>query len=101
MSRPRTNGRPICRAIAVASSVVVLALSLVGCGAPKSPPEDLGEVLQELRKLPEAEKPYEHPELVADGLDVPAAKSEAEAESAAADAQPGTTPAADSPPDAS
>ena len=98
MSQFRANGKSLSRAIAIALSVVLLALTNSGCGGPKIPPEELGEVLTELPKLPEAEKPYEHPELVADGLDVPAAKSEAEAEataeSAAADAQPETTPAA-------
>ena len=98
MSQCSANGNSLSRAIAIALSVVLLALTNSGCGGPKIPPEELGEVLTELPKLPEAEKPYEHPELVADGLDVPAAKSEAEAEataeSAAADAQPETTPAA-------
>ena len=96
MSQFRANGKSLSRAIAIALSIVLLALTNSGCGGPKIPPEELGEVLTELPKLPEAEKPYEHPELVADGLDVPAAKSEAEAaaESAAADAQPETTPAA-------
>ena len=96
MSQCRANGESLSRAIAIALSIVLLALTNSGCGGPKIPPEELGEVLTELPKLPEAEKPYEHPELVADGLDVPAAKSEAEAaaESAAADAQPETTPAA-------
>lgn len=103
MSQCSANGNSLSRAIAIALSIVLLALTNSGCGGPKIPPEELGEVLTELPKLPEAEKPYEHPELMADGLDVPAAKSEAEAaaESAAADAQPETTPASDSSPDTS
>ncbi|MGD9645982.1 MAG: hypothetical protein AB7U73_09725 [Pirellulales bacterium] len=62
---------------ALAAITATLFMSTIGCGGPRIPPEQLGEVLQELPKLPEAEKPYEHPELVADGLDVPAAKSKA------------------------
>jgi hypothetical protein len=87
---------PWCRATAIALCIAVLTFSSSGCGGPKIPPEELGEVLTELPKLPEAEKPYQHPELVADGLDVPAAKSEAEAavENAATDASAETTPAA-------
>ena len=101
MSQHRTIGMPFGHAIAVGCCIVALSFTLSGCGGPKIPPEDLGEVLTELPKLPEAEKPYEHPELVADGLDVPAAKSEAEAEaeSAAADAAPETAPAADASPE--
>jgi len=99
MSQPKTNWKRFSHAIAVVWCVVELALATSGCGGPKIPPEELGEVLTELPKLPEAEKPYEHPELVADGLDVPAARSEAEAEaeaeSAAADAPRETAPAAD------
>jgi hypothetical protein len=95
MSQHRTIAISIGRGIAVGCYMLALAFSSSGCGGPKIPPEELGEVLTELPKLPEAEKPYEHPELVADGLDVPAAKSEAEAaaESAATEASAETAPA--------
>lgn len=95
MSQHRTIVISIGRVIAVGCCMLALAFTSSGCGGPKIPPEELGEVLTELPKLPEAEKPYEHPELVADGLDVPAAKSEAEAaaESAAADTSAEAAPA--------
>ena len=77
MALRRTNGTTRCRVVALGWCILALLLSTSGCGGPRIPPEELGEVLTELPKLPEAEKPYERPELVADGLEVPAAEAQA------------------------
>ncbi len=73
-SRLRSTHRP--RVLFGGLALIAWAIAAPGCGGPKIPPEELGEVLTELPKLPEAERPYERPELVADGLDVPAAKAQ-------------------------
>jgi hypothetical protein len=52
-----------CARVSALTVICLAALAIPGCGPPKLDPQEYGELITDLPRLPETEKPYRLPEI--------------------------------------